>query len=101
MGDGLLGQQGEELVEEVTFVLKNNNVMGVDYKLYSSVDDALNDENPWERSDYNSNHNKYGFPRNSGPHGYVGDQWNSYGYSHGHANHHAFYIEVPSGTSTA
>jgi hypothetical protein len=79
---------------------KNNNVMGADYNLYSSVDDALNDSNPWEQSDYNSNNKMYGFPRNSGPHGYVGNQWNSYDYSHGHANHHAFYIEVPSGTST-
>ena len=78
---------------------QNNNVMHVDYELYSSVKDALSDTGIWQQSDYNSNSAKYGFPRNSGPHGYIGNQWNSYEWGGGHADHHAFYIEVPSGTS--
>jgi len=77
----------------------NNNVLHVDYELYSSVQDALTGTDEWEQADYNSNNHKYGFPRNSGPTGYVGNQWNSYAWSGGHADQSAFYIEVPSETT--
>eukprot|EP00985_Skeletonema_marinoi_P026129 scaffold19973_cov161-Skeletonema_marinoi.AAC.1 len=77
----------------------NNNVLHVDYELYSSVQDALTGTDEWEQADYNSNNHKYGFPRNSGPTGYVSNQWNSYAWSGGHADHHAFFIEVPSETT--
>lgn len=81
---------------------KPNNVMHVDYELYSSVEDAIAGVNEWQQADYNSNSNKYGFPRNSGPNKgqYIGNQWNSYEWGGGHANHHAFYIEVPATTTT-
>jgi len=80
---------------------EHNNVMHVDYELYSSVEDALTGSNPWQVADYNTNNNNYGFPRNSGPDRWVGNQWNSYKWSGGHANHHAFYVEVPSATTSA
>jgi hypothetical protein len=81
---------------------KPNNVMHVDYELYSSVEDAIAGVNEWQQDDYNYNSNKYGFPRNSGPNygQYIGNQWNSYEWGGGHANHHAFYIEVPATTTT-
>jgi hypothetical protein len=78
----------------------NNNVMHVDYELYSSVTDALSKENEWLVSDYNNNDNNYGFPRNSGPTSYVYNQWNSYKWGGAYADHHGFYVEVPSGSTT-
>jgi hypothetical protein len=80
---------------------KPNNVMHTDYELYSSVAEALAGEGEWQQSDYNSNNNNYGFPRNSGPVAYVGNQWNSYKWGGGHANQHAFYVEVPSDAASA
>ena len=80
---------------------EEHNVLNVDYKLYSSVQNALNDTNAWTVSDYNTNTAKYGFPRNSGPHSIVGDQWNSYEYGHGHAHQHGFFIEVPALATSA
>lgn len=74
---------------------KLNNDMHDDFELYSSVSDALADNDAWERFDYNTNSDKYGFPRNSGPTNSVYNQWNSYKTGGGHANHHGFYIEVP------
>jgi len=72
-----------------------NNEMHEDYELYSSVGEALADTGAWQQADYNSNNNKYGFPRNSGPVTYISNQWNSYEWGGGHANEHGFYIEVP------
>ena len=74
---------------------KENNEMHIDYELFSSVSDAINVVNAWEKSDYNSNNDKYGFPRNSGPKYHTWNQWNSYKWGGGYANHHGFYVEVP------
>lgn len=74
---------------------KPNNIMHVDYELYSSVGEADAETGQWEKSDYNSNNSNYGFPRNSGPTNAIYNQWNSYKSGGGHANHHGFYIEVP------
>ena len=70
-------------------------MMHIDYELYSSVSDAINGVEAWEKSDYNNNSNNYGFPRNSGPKYHTGNQWNSYKWGGGHANQHGFYVEVP------
>mmetsp|Transcript_27250 Transcript_27250/g.42811 ORF Transcript_27250/g.42811 Transcript_27250/m.42811 type:complete len:640 (+) Transcript_27250:138-2057(+) len=78
-----------------------NNVMHVDYELYSSVTDALSQENEWLVSDYNNNNNNYGFPRNSGPTTHIGNQWNSYRWHGAYANNHGFYVEVPSASTSA
>jgi len=80
---------------------KENNVNLVDYKLFSSVQNALSNTNPWQVSDYNTNDNNYGFPRNSGPATYVYDQWNSYKWGGGSANQHGFYVEIPSVQTSA
>ena len=74
---------------------KPNNVMHTDYELYSSVGEALAGEGEWQVSDYNNNHHNYGFPRNSGPHSHIGNQWNSYKSGGAYANHHGFYVELP------
>jgi hypothetical protein len=78
-----------------------NNKINVDYELYSSIADALAGTNAWQVADYNTNDNKYGFPRNSGPDRYVFNQWNSYAWNGGHANQHGFYVEVPGATTSA
>ena len=74
---------------------KQNNEMHIDYDLYSSVSDALNGVEAWEKSDYNNEDQNFGFPRNSGPKYHTWNQWNSYKWGGGHANHHGFYVEVP------
>jgi hypothetical protein len=53
----------------------SNNVLNVDFKLYSSFDDLLNDRNPWQFCNYNDP--GIGFPRDCGPYGGVPWQWNS------------------------
>jgi len=51
------------------------NVNLLDFTLHSSMDDALQDKNPWSYCNYNNN--EIGFPRECGPYGWVGSQWNS------------------------
>mmetsp|Transcript_32532 Transcript_32532/g.69277 ORF Transcript_32532/g.69277 Transcript_32532/m.69277 type:complete len:541 (+) Transcript_32532:256-1878(+) len=71
------------------------NDMGAgDFALYSSYDDALAGDNAWTYCNY-GNFDNLGFPRDCGPTGYVGNNWNSYKRSGGHANHHGFYVEKP------
>jgi hypothetical protein len=53
----------------------SNNVLNVDFKLYSSYEDLLNDRNPWNFCNYNDP--GIGFPRDCGPYGHVPWQWNS------------------------
>jgi len=67
---------------------------------FSTYDDALQDKNPWLT--ISSNSNGYGFPRSSGPDGYVYDQWNTWGEpvknkrrSLYGQNSVAFYVAVP------
>mmetsp|Transcript_32535 Transcript_32535/g.69289 ORF Transcript_32535/g.69289 Transcript_32535/m.69289 type:complete len:537 (+) Transcript_32535:256-1866(+) len=71
-----------------------NDMNAGDFKLYSSYDDALAGDNAWTYCDY-GNWDNLGFPRDCGPTGYVGNNWNSYKRSGGHANHHGFYVEKP------
>merc|ERR1712238_608827 len=52
-----------------------NNVMGIDFNLYSTFDDAKNDVNQWSFCNYDDP--GIGFPRDCGPTGYVPSEWNS------------------------
>merc|ERR1712156_1314896 len=51
------------------------NVQGVDFNLFSSMEDALDDSDPWTYCNYNDY--GIGFPRDCGPNGRVHHQWNS------------------------
>jgi len=51
------------------------NVQGVDFNLFSSMEDALDDSDPWTYCNYNDY--GIGFPRDCGPNGRVNHQWNS------------------------
>jgi len=53
----------------------DDNVLGVDFKLFSSFKDAQEDENEWLFCNYNDP--EIGFPRGCGPHKAVDTQWNS------------------------
>ena len=52
-----------------------NNVLGVDFKLYNSFEDAEIDSNEWKFCNYNDP--GVGFPRDCGPVSAVIFQWNS------------------------
>lgn len=64
-----------------------SNVKGVDFDLFSSMEDALDGTEAWTFCNFNA-HN-IGFPRDCGPEGRVNQQWNSLKY--GQANV-AFYV---------
>jgi len=68
-----------------------NNVMGVDFDLYFTYDDALAGIKKWTYCDYNKE--GYGFPRSCGYNKRVRNNWNSYVTPGGVADHHAFYVE--------
>merc|ERR1712129_93212 len=69
------------------------NELDVDFALYSSYEDALAGTNGWKYCNYD--HTNVGFPRDCGPHGWVGDQWNAYPRTHSSAKHNGFYVEKP------
>jgi len=52
-----------------------NNKKGVDFDLFSSLSDALFNTPAWTHCNYND-YNNVGFPRDCGPRGLVGSQWN-------------------------
>ena len=96
----LTGVPGPENLNFIDLFLNNwfstKNTIHVDFELYSTYEDALLQENEWAYCNYD--HKKVGFPRDCGPTGYVGCQWNSYTrgvcnieYS---AHNHGFYIEL-------
>mmetsp|Transcript_7616 Transcript_7616/g.10840 ORF Transcript_7616/g.10840 Transcript_7616/m.10840 type:complete len:538 (+) Transcript_7616:174-1787(+) len=81
---------------------KDNNVMGVDFNLYSTYEEAVaghptrdgvKDPNAWTYCNYSSNDN-IGFPRDCGPHGWVSCNWNSYRRDGCYATTNAFYYEI-------
>ena len=56
--------------------LKEDNVMGVDFNLFSTLEDALSNENPWAICNYGNPTGKYGAFRDCGPDGsYASSQW--------------------------
>jgi hypothetical protein len=52
-----------------------NNVLGTDFSLFSTVEDAWAGTNPWTFCSYNDN--GIGFPRDCGPTSHSVGQWNS------------------------
>jgi len=55
--------------------LQPGNERGVDFNLYSTYEDAMNEVNAWTYCNYGAT---YGFPLDCGPTGFVGCQWTSY-----------------------
>jgi len=74
--------------------LNTDNVLNVDFELYSTYSDAVagNQDARWTYCNYNDY--GIGFPRDCGPTGYVPHQWNSYYRGGGHAKNHAFFVEA-------
>ena len=72
-----------------------DNEFNIHFALYSTYSDALNDTNRWGFCNFS---NILGFPRDCGPTGFVGGQWNNF------ANHQygfravGFYVETPADT---
>jgi len=84
-------------VNFLDYFLKNwkkdqNDMAAGDFALYSTYEDALAGTNAWTYCNYNHGH--IGFPRDCGPHGFVGSNWNSYRH-HSHGKHHGFFVERP------
>jgi hypothetical protein len=53
-----------------------SNLLNTDFTLHSTYDDAVEGTNGWTYCNYN--HHSVGFPRDCGPTGGVGHQWNAY-----------------------
>lgn len=64
-----------------------DNQLNVDFALYSTYEDALRDLSRWTFCNYDDN--GVGFPRDCGPTGYVGGQWNNPG-----RHNYGFYVDV-------
>jgi len=79
---------------------KPDNLMHVDFELYSTYEDAIRGENQWTFCNYSSGTGT-GFPRDCGPNGKVDNQWNSYVKEGGAAGDHGFYVEMPKLGSSA
>jgi len=71
---------------------KPKNTMHVDFELYSTYEDAIRGENKWMFCNFSDG--IVGFPRDCGPNGPVGHQWNSYVRGGGTAKDHGFYVET-------
>ena len=67
-----------------------DNVLNEDFALYSTHLDAYYDVNRWTTCNYNDY--GIGFPRDCGPTGLVGGNWNSYYRGGGRAEKHAFLL---------
>ena len=68
------------------------NVLGTDFMLFSSYEDALSGTGNWTFCNYNVE--QVGFPRDCGPTGAVASNWNTYvKHSPWQTMHHSFYVE--------
>jgi hypothetical protein len=72
------------------------NQFNIDFALYSTYEDALDDTNRWGFCNFS---NQLGFPRDCGPTGAVGGQWNNFLNDAYGFNAVGFYVETPD-TST-
>lgn len=69
---------GFSIYDQMTNVwASKNNVLNKDFRLYGTWEDLLNDTNAWQACNYDDFGNLIGFPRDCGPNGLVGWQWNS------------------------
>ena len=69
----------------------NNNVLNSDFELYSSWNDFISQSNKWLFCNYDDTN--IGFPRDCGPNGGVGCQFNSYSYT-ACAQNYGYYVLV-------
>lgn len=60
---------------QITWSSENGNRLGIDFNLYSTLDDALSRKNGWKYCNYNDP--SIGFPRDCGSIRYVSHQWQS------------------------
>jgi hypothetical protein len=74
-----------------------NNILNVDFRLYSTISDLQNDVNRWTYCDYD--YPNIGFPRNCGPSGQVTSQWTSQYSSYSATAKTADYFIQPSACS--
>jgi len=65
---------------------EGTNVLGSDFNMFSTFEDAKSDKNPWTFCNYNAP----GYPRDCGPSGYVPYEWNSL--TNGGETEYAFYL---------
>jgi len=72
---------------------EGTNIRGTDFKLYSTFEHAQNDQSPWNFCNYNDS--GIGFPRDCGPNGAVGSEWNSM--SRGGETDFAYYLYTADG----
>lgn len=76
-----------------------SNLLGVDFDLYSSYEDAIAEVGKWTFCNYNDN--GVGFPRDCGKTGRKNHNWNSYRRSNWRADTHAFFVEKPVASDVA
>ena len=57
----------------ITYWSSKSNTIHKDFDIYSSLDDAKNDKNPWKFCNYDDK--GVGFPRDCGPTKLVGNNW--------------------------
>jgi len=69
--------------------VQDNNVMGVDFELYSTMSYLNDGVNKWKFCNYNS---KFGFPFECGPEVQTANMWNSFKSKRGYAKDVAFYL---------
>jgi hypothetical protein len=68
--------------------MNTHNQPNVDFKIYSTYEDAINDTNPWTFYNFRGDR---GFPYESGPSGIVRDQWRRFDHGWGRSDV-AFYV---------
>jgi len=88
--DGL--PEGFDLLDTVKshWAESDNNRNLETFKLYSTYADAIADQNHWTYCNY---HSTVGFPRDCGPIGHTGSQWNRWEPRNGAKYHVAFYVD--------
>jgi hypothetical protein len=69
------------------------NILNIDFRLYSSYEDAVNDTNRWNYCNYNKA--GVGFPRECGPTSKVTHQWNSFELHSSLEENIGFFVEGP------
>mmetsp|Transcript_5133 Transcript_5133/g.7564 ORF Transcript_5133/g.7564 Transcript_5133/m.7564 type:complete len:533 (-) Transcript_5133:416-2014(-) len=73
-----------------------SNMIGLDFNLYSTYADALNQSNAWTFCNYDDPSGTVGFPRDCGPTGSNGGYWTSYAVNQQNDNTRlcsAYYVE--------
>jgi hypothetical protein len=94
----IFGTVGEVNMYERAFYnwFSSNNMLNKDFELYSTYSDAIQGTNKWSFCNYDDA--GVGFPRDCGPTGFVGGQWNSK--RRGGQKHWAIYIDTSDGVAT-